>query len=124
MRKYLILRKKMIACAVVVAGGSLFQSNCINTVASLPICGGVLTFCSPADQLNALFPFLETPDYNSDPSCTIPLGCGGQPPDGSDLLPPAGGPGGVGSDPPEDDQGGGAAGGGGAGGGGGGGGGI
>ncbi len=115
MRKYMTLRKKMIGVAVVIAGGSLFQSNCINTVASLPICGGVLTFCSPADQMNALFPFLETPDFDSDPSCTIPLGCG----DGN--LSPAGGddfPGGGQSDQPSDDQGGGAAGGGEGGGGG------
>lgn len=117
MRKYFDLRKKMIGLAVVIAGGSLLGSNCINTVASLPICGGVLTFCAPADQINLLWPMLETPDFDADPSCTIPLGCG----DG-DLLPPPGGfPGGDAPDQPSDNQGGGAAGGGAGGGGGGGG---
>ncbi len=119
MRNYLNLRNKMIGLTVVVAGGSLFASNCINTVASLPICGGVLTFCTPADQLNALWPMLETPDFNSDPSCTIPLGCG----DGSLLDDPNDDgvvfPGGDAPEQPADDQGGGAAGGGAGGGGGG-----
>ena len=50
--------------------------GCINTLASINLCGTVLTFCTPADQLNLFFPYLSIPDYKSDPSCTIPLGCG------------------------------------------------
>jgi len=104
----------MIGLTVVIAGGSLFGSNCINTVASLPICGSVLTFCTPADQLNVLWPLLETPDFDADPSCTIPLGCG----DGDLFDVPDGFPGGDAPDDPSDDQGGGAGGAGGGGGGG------
>jgi len=72
-----------------VAGGTLLQGNCFNAVASLPICGGILTFCTPNDQLNVLFPLLTTPDFNADPTCTIPLGCsgGGQ---GDSFFDPAG----------------------------------
>lgn len=112
----------MVGFTMLAAGGSLFANNCINMAASLPICGGLLTFCSPVDQINLLWPLLETPDFSADPSCTIPLGCG----DGDEnFFPdaPAGLPGGGLPDNPEDDQGGGLGGGGGAGGGGGGGGG-
>ena len=112
MRKYCDLRKKMIGLPIVIAGGSLFGSTCTNTVASLPICGGVLTFCTPADQINALWPLLETPDFDADPSCTIPLGCG----DGDLLPPPAGFPGGDAPDQPSDSEGGNIGGGGGGGG--------
>ncbi len=103
------------AVAAFLAGGTVLQSNCANVIYSLPICGAVLTFCTPTDQLNILFPLLETPDFNADPTCTIPLGCGGDGgfftfPDGFD--PPGGG---APEQPTDGDQGG--AGGGGGGGG-------
>jgi hypothetical protein len=71
------LRKVMLSVTAVLAGGTVLSNGCINTLASIPICGTVLTFCTPVDQLNMMFPLLETPDYDTDPSCTIPLGCGG-----------------------------------------------
>jgi hypothetical protein len=49
----------------------------MNTVASLPLCGTLLTWCTPMDQLNLFYPLLQTPDFQTDPSCTIPLGCHG-----------------------------------------------
>jgi hypothetical protein len=99
---------------MVLAGGSVLGSGCMNTLASINLCGTVFTFCTPTDQLNLLFPMLELPDFDTDPSCTIPLGCGG-----SDVLPPLeGGPGGGETDEPIDDSGGGLGGGGGGGGGG------
>jgi len=109
------LRKLMLGATAVLAGGTVLNNGCINTLASVPICGTVLTFCTPVDQLNLMFPLLETPDFNADPSCTIPLGCAG-----SDIYTniPAGFPGGDGTLPPEDEsQGLGGAGGGGGGGG-------
>ena len=65
-----------LAATAFLAGGTVLQSNCANALYSLPICGTVLTFCTPSDQLNILFPLLETPDFSTDPTCTIPLGCG------------------------------------------------
>lgn len=118
MRKHKSIRRKLVGLGLLAAGSSLFANNCINFAASLPICGGVLTFCSPADQINLLWPLLQTPDFNADPSCTIPLGCG----DGDLFDVPPGFPGGDAPAQPSDGQGG-IGGGGGAGGGGGGGGG-
>ena len=70
----------------------LFGGTCVTSV---NLCGTVLTFCEPVDQLNLMFPYLELPDFDADPSCTIPLGCG----DG-DILPSLeGGPGGGSPDP-------------------------
>lgn len=96
---------------LVLAGGTLLGGSCINTVASAPLCGTVFPWCTPIDQLNLFYPMLETPDYYSDPSCTIPLGCG----DGDlyDVDPDAGYPGGDAPVDPEDDEGGGVGGGGG-----------
>lgn len=111
MRKYRLLTKTMLGASLLLAGGTVLGNGCINTVASLPICGAVLTFCTPADQLNLLWPMLTTPDFAADPSCTIPGGCGTQ--GASDLMPPTGGPGGTGTPSPSDTSGGGVGGGGG-----------
>ena len=77
MRRYRLLRKIMVSASLLMAGGTVMGNGCVNTVASLPICGGLLAFCDSFDQINFLFPILETPDFRQDPSCTIPLGCGG-----------------------------------------------
>lgn len=79
-------------------GCTFIGNGCINTIVSLPVCGSVLTFCTPNDQLMIFFPLLEIPDFGTDPSCTIPLGCG----DG-DVFPPSdGGIGGNAPDTPDD----------------------
>ncbi|MCB9857566.1 MAG: hypothetical protein H6818_17935 [Phycisphaerales bacterium] len=106
----------LLAATAFLAGGTVLQSNCANVLYSLPICGTVLTFCTPFDQLNVLFPLLETPDFKTDPTCTIPLGCvsGG---DGT-FFEPGASPGGDLPNEPENDSGGGTGGGGGGGGGG------
>jgi len=83
--------------------------SCITLSAGCNLCGTVFTFCTPTDQLNLMFPILEYPDYYTDPSCTIPLGCSN-----GDLFPPLEeGPGGNAPDQPSDGQGGGLGGGGG-----------
>ena len=89
-----------------VAGGTLMQGNCFNAVASLPICGGILTFCTPNDQLNVLFPLLTTPDFDADPTCTIPLGCGGMNTGGGQFFDPEGTrpPGGQQPEEPQDES--------------------
>lgn len=97
MRRDKILKKMILSAGMVFGGGTVLAGGCINTLASINLCGTVLTFCTPVDQINALFPLLEVPDFNADPSCTIPLGCG----DGGILPPLEGGPGG---DPPEEPQ--------------------
>ncbi|MBN2560616.1 MAG: hypothetical protein JXQ75_06775 [Phycisphaerae bacterium] len=109
MRKHKLLKQAILSASILFAGGTVLSNGCMNVIASTNPCGTVFTFCAPVDWLNLWYPMLETPDYDSDPSCTIPLGCG----DG-DLLPPlVGGPGGDTPDQPSDDQGGGLGGGGG-----------
>lgn len=113
MKQYRKYKKLALGATVLMAGGTVFQNTCINTLASLPICGAVLTFCSPSDQLIALFPLLTTPDFDADPGCTIPGTCGdGGSYEGPDDFFPGGGT----PDEPEDEQGGGFQGGGGGGG--------
>jgi len=96
-------RKALLGLTAVLAGGTAFDNGCINTVASIPFCGTILTFCTPADQLNLFLPSLTIPDYETDPSCTIPLGCAG-----GDLYQniPAGFPGGAAPVAPVNAQGG------------------
>lgn len=117
MRRWYYKRKNVaIAASMMLAGGTVFQGNCANALFSLPICGGVLTFCTPSDQLNILFPLLTTPDFNSDPTCTIPLGCGGGEDNFFNLPEGFNPPGGDQPDEPMDDMGGELGGGGGGGG--------
>ncbi len=93
--------KVLLGASLLCAGGTVLSNGCINTLASVNLCGTVFPWCTPADQLNLLFPMLETPDFASDPSCTIPLGCAD-----SDVYQnvPEGFPGGSGSDQPSEDQ--------------------
>lgn len=70
------IKKTLLTMTVMLGGGTVMADGCINTLASINLCGTVLTFCTPADQLNLFLPYLELPDFNADPSCTIPLGCG------------------------------------------------
>jgi len=104
MRRHRMLRKTLVGLSVLLGGSTVLDNGCINTVASLPICGTVLTFCTPTDQLNLFFPMLDLPNYDWDPSCTIPMGCVG-----SDLYDPLsetppGTPGGGASEEPSDTQ--------------------
>ncbi len=108
MKRARLIRKMAMVATIALAGGTAFGNGCINTVASVPWCGGLFTWCDPSDQLNLFYPMLETPDFGTDPSCTIPYGCG----DG-DLFPVADDqqfPGGGAPEEPADAQGGGAAG--------------
>ncbi|MCG8409541.1 MAG: hypothetical protein MI923_30415 [Phycisphaerales bacterium] len=119
MRKYKLVRKTLVGMSMLLAGGTVLANGCINTVASLPICGGVVQFCTPDDQLLLFLPVLEFPDFNVDPACTIPGACG----DAGSFDNGPGGifPGGGDPDPPDDPEdpftGGGGGGGGGVGGG-------
>ena len=111
MKKIKRFKKIVISVSAILAGGTVLDNGCFNTLASINVCGTLLTpnVCSPVDQLNLLMPFLEVPDFRADPSCTIPLGCDG--PFGDDLN-----LGGSAPEDPQDDTGGGGVGGGGAGG--------
>ena len=101
MRRMMKLKRNLLITTAMFAGGTVFANGCINTVASIPVCGTVLTFCTPVDQLNLIFPLLQTPDFDADPSCTIPLGCAG-----SDIFQniPPGLPGGDETPAPSDEQ--------------------
>jgi hypothetical protein len=109
-------RKINSAClaAAVLAGGTMFGNGCMNALLSITPCGTIvpLTVCTPVDQLNLVFPLLEIPDFRTDPSCTIPFGCGDR--GASDLFPTIPGAfGGGASTPPTGGTGGGGGGGGG-----------
>jgi hypothetical protein len=104
-KKILGLRKGLILG--VLGGGMLFSNGCLNALLSIQICGVVVpaTVCTPEDQLLLTFQFLEVPDFDIDPSCTIPNGCfrndafdDGSFPFGGDApeMPQAGGGGGGG----------------------------
>jgi hypothetical protein len=113
MKRYRFIRNALTFAAATVAGGSVFGNGCANLAFSITPCGTIvpLTVCTPTDQLNLLFPLLQVPDYRTDPSCTIPFGCGDR--GASDLFPTIpGGPGGGPSDPPTSGGGGGGGGGG------------
>ncbi|HVP10219.1 MAG TPA: hypothetical protein VMV94_03425 [Phycisphaerae bacterium] len=103
MRRHKKIQKVVLALSIALAGGTVLGDGCINTLASIPICGTVLTFCTPQDQLNLFYPMLETPNFQWDPSCTVPYGC-----DGSDLYNPviqgSGTPGGQSSPQPSQNQ--------------------
>lgn len=101
MRRTLRLKKSLLALTIMLGGGTMMAGSCIDTLASVNVCGTVLTFCTPADQLNLFLPYLTIPDYKTDPSCTIPLGCGT-----SDLYTniPAGFPGGGNVNQPSNGQ--------------------
>ena len=103
MKNHKSVRKITLGLTVLLSGSTVFDNGCFNTLASVNVCGTILTFCTPADQINLLFPYLEVPDFDTDPSCTIPLGCG----DGDVYtnIPP-GLPGGDAPDQPSDDSGG------------------
>lgn len=114
MRNHKRIKRITMTISAVLAGGAVFDNGCFNTLASINVCGTLLTFCTPADQINLLFPYLTLPDFSADPSCTIPLGCG----EGDVFTDiPDGFPGGQAPEQPQDDQGGGLGGGGGGGGG-------
>ncbi|OWY72613.1 hypothetical protein B7486_06755 [cyanobacterium TDX16] len=112
MKNHKRIKKIGMTISAVLAGGAVFDNGCFNTLASINVCGTLLTFCTPADQINALFPYLTIPDFGTDPSCTVPFGCGT-----GDIYTdiPVGFPGGGAPDQPQDDQGGGLGGGGGGG---------
>jgi hypothetical protein len=112
MRRRKLLTKAMLAASLLFAGGTILSNGCINTLASINLCGTVFTFCTPVDQLNLLYPLLEVPDWDTDPSCTLPFGCSD-----TDIRQGLEGvPAGDGTPEPEDAQGGGLGGGGGGGG--------
>jgi hypothetical protein len=76
MRRQKIAKRVVLGLSIALAGGTLLDNGCINTLASIPVCGTVLAFCTPQDQLNLMYGMLEVPNYDWDPSCTVPYGCG------------------------------------------------
>jgi len=119
MRRNVMIRRirRIAMVATMLAGGTvLANGGCMNTLLSISPCGTILAGCTGGDWLNFIFPYLDTPDYNADPSCTIPLACGGNA-GGTDLFPQVPGFGGGGSEQPQNNGGGGIGGGGGGGGG-------
>ena len=71
MRRCRFLKKLVLSASLVLAGGTVLGSGCINTLASINLCGTVFTVCTPVDQLNLLFPMLELPDFDADGRLTL-----------------------------------------------------
>ena len=76
------MRKMSLVGAVLASGMAFENSGCTNTLLSLTPCGTILAGCTPGDWANLIFPYLDLPDFQADPSCTIPGACGG-----GDALP-------------------------------------
>jgi len=97
MNRKKLVKKLSLATAVMLGGGTLLQGACSNTLLTLgaSTCGTVFAFCTPGDAALMLFRFFEIPDFDTDPTCTIPFACGPDPDD--NLFPPpiGGGGGGV-----------------------------
>ncbi len=58
--------------------GTTLAPGCVETgLLALNPCGTVLN-CSPESYYATIWPLITAPDYERDPSCTIPYGCGSQ----------------------------------------------
>jgi hypothetical protein len=86
-----MLRKlglKLLLVALTLCCGSLYQQGCFESlVLGANPCGTVLAVCTPEQWLRAVFPLVTVPNYESDPSCSIPFRCGPYPPAGSAPVP-------------------------------------
>jgi len=72
---------RLLLIFLVVTCGRLYQSGCYESVLlGLNPCGTVLAICTPEDWYRAISPALTWPNYELDPSCTIPYSCGAYPP--------------------------------------------
>jgi hypothetical protein len=57
--------------------GTVMASGCLETaLLALNPCGTVLKNCTPETWYALVWPVIEAPNYDRDPSCTIPYGCG------------------------------------------------
>ena len=71
---------KLALTAGLVTGGTLYAGGCYqDLLVSVNPCGTVFAFCTPGDWLRAIDPVIEYPDYELDPSCTMPFRCGDYP---------------------------------------------
>ena len=57
--------------------GTVLSSGCLETalLAANP-CGTIFKNCTPDTWYAVIWPVIEAPNYDKDPSCTIPFGCG------------------------------------------------
>ena len=77
MRRY---GRKMILAALAATAGCVYASGCMQTAAlSLNPCGTLFAFCTADDWLRAIDPLVTYPDFELDPSCTMPYQCGDYP---------------------------------------------
>ena len=51
MKRYRLLRKIMVSASLLMAGGTVMGNGCVNTLASLPICGPFILSHEQADEL-------------------------------------------------------------------------
>ena len=71
------LGAKLLLVVLAATCGRLYQSGCYESMlVGLNPCGTVLAICTPEDWYRAISPALTFPNYELDPSCTIPYSCG------------------------------------------------
>ena len=72
---------KLLLVGLTITCGRLYQSGCYESfLLGINPCGTVLAICTPEDWYRAISPALTFPNYELDPSCTIPYSCGAYPP--------------------------------------------
>jgi len=68
--------KRVLLAALVLTSGSLFASSCLETfLMAFNPCGTIFAFCTEQDWLRIIDPVITAPNYDVDPSCTIPFRC-------------------------------------------------
>ncbi len=57
--------------------GTTFAPGCVETaLLAVNPCGTVLENCTPQEWYELIWPIVNAPDYERDPSCSIPYACG------------------------------------------------
>ena len=74
-RTMLRMRRVALVAATVVGGTAFANSGCTNTLLSLTPCGTIVAGCTAGDWANLIYPYLDLPDFDADPACTIPGAC-------------------------------------------------
>ncbi len=65
-------------CVALALVGCVFQGNCAGAIAQVNPCGSIFStdFCDPV-AFSRLFGDPFQSDFDADPTCVIPFGCGG-----------------------------------------------
>ena len=65
---------RVLGLAIVIVASCLYQGACLSALYGVNPCGTILANCDPTEY-EQLFGDYYEPDYNVDPTCTIPFEC-------------------------------------------------